>query len=222
MLYTAAKELIGTPPEFKVFDLALDKLRDDPRITLLIGPTITGAGRCTPGTQSPHVARSWARGVPDSWGQLPGGRAREGSAGQGPKVCLGNPDACCSWPGRQLLWLVFRLKYWLHSAHLGCLLSCRSEIGMSSATPSLQAAPAQSRPCLLHMCMAQQHAQKLTVDAGYGSNSMNRRARRHIANRQFSDAQGLQHTQVCSTACTAGVICSCRWLQALLALPTRR
>ena len=43
VLYTAAKELIGTPPEFKVFDLALDKLREDPRITLLIGPAITGA-----------------------------------------------------------------------------------------------------------------------------------------------------------------------------------
>ena len=44
------------------------------------------------------------------------------------------------------------------------------------------------------------------MDAGYGSNSMNRRARRHIANRQFSDAQGLQHTQVCFTACRAIVM----------------
>ena len=42
VLYTAGKELLGTPAEFKVFDLALDKLREDPRITLLIGSSITG------------------------------------------------------------------------------------------------------------------------------------------------------------------------------------
>ena len=36
---------------------------------------------------------------------------------------------------------------------------------------------------------------------------MNRRARRHIANRQYTDAQGLQHTQVCPQVSLPTMLC---------------
>ena len=43
ILWTAGKELLGTPPEQAVFNQALERLKEDPRITLSLGTPITGA-----------------------------------------------------------------------------------------------------------------------------------------------------------------------------------
>lgn len=45
VLWAVFKELVIEPKEYKAFNMALDRLRDDPRVTVRLGTPISGYGQ---------------------------------------------------------------------------------------------------------------------------------------------------------------------------------
>lgn len=83
MLYAAASELLGNPKEYAAFSAALERCRDDPRITVRLGSPVTGYGQEAKGRAArqriPHRLRVDEAGVEhvqvQFWARGPGGAA---------------------------------------------------------------------------------------------------------------------------------------------------
>ena len=69
--------------------------------------------------------------------------------------------------------------------------SCKLKLAVIGYSPR--------RCCRQELCSSVPASQTSCWDAGFGQPSLNRRARRQIANRTFQDAQGTSHTQVLPT-----------------------
>ena len=67
MLWTVANELLLQPREYTAFNLALDRLRDDPRVLVALGSPVSGYGQETRNRAArqriPHRVYTDDRGV---------------------------------------------------------------------------------------------------------------------------------------------------------------
>ena len=112
MLWTVANELLLQPREYTAFSLALDRLRDDPRVMVALGSPVSGYGQETRNRAArqriPHRVYTDDRGVEHVQARSPPAAARcihvvfRPACAAPPNTlqvvaCMERWEACSSW-----------------------------------------------------------------------------------------------------------------------------